>query len=140
MTGDSLDMGESMDWTRGRPARIVAGLTIVFSVGTVIAPTLIARPSRLTDSDGQVPPHIAALIRSVGLRDAALAATVGALPAGRPMSIATAAKVVSDATDAVWLGRIVPTGQRSKIIVGALGWAALEAIVGLLAHREARYR
>jgi hypothetical protein len=129
---------EPTNLTRGRSARIVAGLTVVYGVGTVIAPRLIAQPTGLTDSDGHVPPQVASLIRSVGLRDAALAAALGALPAGPPMSIVTVAKVVSDAADAVWLGRIVPSGQRGKIIAAALGWATLEAVVGWMAHREAR--
>jgi hypothetical protein len=80
-----------------------------------------------------VPDEIAALTRSIGTRDAALAAALAVVPTGAPMHILTAARVVCDASDAVWLGRVVPSGQRWKVVGAALGWAGIEVVTGVLA-------
>lgn len=118
------------------PVRIVAGLTTAYSTALVVRPRLLARPARLTAPDGSVAPSTAALIRSIGVRDAALAAALAFAPAGRPLAMLTGARVVSDAADAVWFGRVVPPSQRAKISGGALGWAALETAAALFARRS----
>ncbi|MGN6252248.1 MAG: hypothetical protein ACTHNS_10585 [Marmoricola sp.] len=119
------------------PVRIVAGLTTAYSTALVAAPRLLAKPAGLAGPGGSVPPGTAALIRSIGVRDAALAAALALAPAGRPMALLTGARVVSDAADAVWFAGVVPKSQRTKISGAALGWAALETLVELRARRAA---
>jgi hypothetical protein len=122
--------------SRTWPVRIVAGLTTAYSVALVARPRLLAGPARLTTPDGSVAPETAALVRSIGVRDAALAAALAFAPAGRPIAMLTVARVVSDATDALWLGPIVPSAHRTKVCGAALGWATLEAVVGARASRR----
>lgn len=118
------------------PVRVVAGLTTAYSAALVVRPALLARPARLTGPDGSVPAGTAALIRSIGVRDAALAAVLALASPGRPMAMLTGARVLSDAADALWFGRVVPPGQRTKVSGAALGWAALETAVALRARRR----
>lgn len=125
-----------MRWNISWPARAVAALTVSYSAALVIEPAVLAKPCGLTDAGGRVPPATAQLIRSIGLRDAALAAAWGLVPAGYPMTVLTAARVLSDGADAVWFGKIAPRRQRAKIVAAAAGWAALEAAVGALARRK----
>lgn len=122
------------------PVRLVAVLTTAYSGALVARPSLLARPAGLTGPGGSVPPGTAALIRSIGVRDAALAAVLAFAPAGRPMAVLTGARVVSDATDAVWFGRILRSGQRAKVSGAALGWAVVETVVALRARRLAGAR
>jgi hypothetical protein len=121
-----------------RLVRIVAAATAAYGTALTVAPSLLARPARLRAPDGTVPPATAALIRSIGVRDAVLALCLMAAPAGRTMTMLSTARVISDASDAVWFGRTVPPTQRPKIAGAALGWAALEASVALSARRQSR--
>lgn len=137
----SLKLNIGDGW--GRPSsrfgavRVVATLTMTYSVAIAIAPRLLAGPCRLLDADGQVPPGIAALIRSVGVRDAALAAALLLAPPGPAVATLTAARVVSDAADAVWFGSLPLTGsQRAKISGAAAGWAAIETLAELADQRS----
>ncbi len=117
--------------------RVVAALTMAYSVAITVAPRLLAGPCRLVDRDGQVPSGIAILIRSVGVRDAALAAAFLLAPAGTAASTLTAARVVSDAADAVWFGSLpLDSGQRAKIGGAAAGWAAIETLAQLADRRR----
>jgi hypothetical protein len=117
--------------------RVVAALTMGYSVAITVAPRLLAGPARMTGPDGQVSPEVAALVRSVGVRDAALAAALLVTPAGAATSVLTAARAVSDGADAIWFGSW-PAGKatRAKISGVAAGWAALET----LAHWADRRR
>lgn len=120
-----------MNLRAGWPARAVALATVVYSVSITVAPKLLAKPTGLTNADGSVPPGVAGLIRSIGVRDAALAAALAAAPVGYPITLLTAARVVSDAADAVWFARIVDQrSARLKVGGAAAGWAVLEALVG----------
>ena len=120
------------------PVRAVALATIGYSTAITIAPRLLAGPCRITAPDGSVPPTLAGLIRSIGMRDAALAAALAVSPAGRPMRTLTAARALSDAADSLWFGRMVPPGQRAKVAGAAAGWAGLELVAQWVADRSAR--
>lgn len=109
------------------PVRVVAALTTAYSVGISLKPAVLAKPCGLTDSIGAVPPEVAGLTRSIGTRDAAMAVALAVSPAGRPMRVLTAARVVSDGADALWFARIAPRSQRLKVSGVAAGWALLEA-------------
>lgn len=114
------------------PARAVAVATAGYSIAIAVSPRLLARPCGLARADGSVPPDVAALIRSVGVRDAALAAALALAPAGFPVRLLTAARVISDGSDAIWLGRVAPDRATTlKVACVAGGWAVLEALTGL---------
>jgi hypothetical protein len=114
------------------PVRVVALATVAYSTAITIAPRLLARPCGLVSADGSVPPAVAELTRSIGVRDAALAGALALAPAGFPVRMLTAARVISDSADAVWLSRLVDDrGAKAKIAGVALGWALLEAVTGL---------
>ena len=120
-----------MGFKDGWPARLVAIGTTVYSVTMTVAPKLLAKPMGLTTPAGTVPATTASLIRSIGTRDVALAVALLVAPTGYPMKVLTAARVISDGADAVWLGQVVnEPSMRKKISGVALGWAALEALVG----------
>jgi len=65
--------GTTPRWRTGWPVRAVALLTTVYSVAIVVAPKVLAKPCGLLDAAGAVPPPVAELTRSTGVRDAALA-------------------------------------------------------------------
>ncbi len=136
------DGAVSSAWTErlsGRlsAVRVVAAMTVAYSIAITIAPRLLAGPCRLVGPDGQVPTGIATLIRSVGVRDAAPAAVLLLAPPGAAASTLTAARVVSDAADAVWFGLLpLDSSQRAKIGGAAAGWAAVEALAQLADQRR----
>jgi hypothetical protein len=116
----------------GWPVRVVAAATVAYSTAITISPRLLARPCGLTSADGTVPLAVAQLTRSIGVRDAALAAALGLAPAGYPVVLLTAARVVSDSADALWLSRLAAgRGAKAKIAGVAVGWALLELLAGL---------
>ena len=121
-------------WRDGWPVRAVAIATTAYSVAITIRPEILARPCRLTNDDGTVPAAVAELTRSIGTRDAALAAALAVAPPGYPMNVLTAARVLADGADAAWFGRVVPPGQRAKVAGVAAGWAALELVAGVAGH------
>jgi len=123
-------------WREGWPARTVAVLTAAYSIAITVRPEVLAKPCRLTDPDGSVPPAVAELTRSIGTRDATLAAALAVAPAGYPMDLLTAARVLSDGADAAWFARLVPPGQRARIAGVAAGWAALELLAAVASHRR----
>jgi hypothetical protein len=110
------------------PLRLVALAPASYSSALVAAPRLLARPAGLTAPDGSVPPDVAALTRSVGTRDAALALALAFSRSDpRVLGMLTAARVASDTADAAWFAGIVSDPkQRAKVCGAALGWAALE--------------
>lgn len=88
----------------------------------------------MKNDDGSVPEPIAELIRSIGVRDAALALATARSPLGRPLAMLVLARVVADGADAFWFGSFVEDpSQRAKMSGAAAGWAALEAAAGVLA-------
>lgn len=114
---------------RPSPVRVVAALTMAYSVGITVAPKLLAGPCQMLDTRGQVPPDVKALVRSTGVRDAVLAAALFVSHPGPASATLSAARVISDAADAVWFGLLpIPTGARIKVGGVAAGWATVEAI------------
>lgn len=129
---------------RTTPARAVGLATTAYGVAITASPRLLAAPVGLTEADGSVPAPVAGLTRATGTRDAALALALVLAPAPRMLGLLSAARVVSDATDAVWFGRLVSrttADQRERrrrlltVCGAALGWALLEGVVGRLATR-----
>jgi hypothetical protein len=129
---------QNFRWQDGWPARAVAVLTTAYSVAITIRPEILAKPCRLTNPDGSVPAEVAELTRSIGTRDAAMAAALVVAPAGYPMNVLTAARVLSDGADAAWFARVVPPGQRAKIAGVAAGWAALELLAAVAGARSSQ--
>ena len=127
---------QNFRWQDGWPSRAVAVATTAYSVAITIRPEILAKPCRLTNPDGSVPPAVAELTRSIGTRDAAMAAALAVAPAGYPMNVLTAARVLSDGADAAWFARVVPSGQRAKVAGVAAGWAALELLAAIAGHRS----
>ena len=125
-------------WREGWPARAVAVATVAYSMAITVRPEVLAKPCRLTNPDGSVPPEVAGLTRSIGTRDAAMAAALAIAPPGYPMTVLTAARVLSDGADAAWFARMVPPAQRAKIAGVAAGWAALELLAALAGGRPGR--
>jgi hypothetical protein len=119
----------------GWQVRVVAGLTTAYSVAITVSPKLLAKPCGLTAPGGSVPTDIASLTRSIGTRDASLALALLVAPTGRSMRVLTAARVVSDAADAAWFGRMVTRDRVAKIAGAAGGWAVLELLALLAAER-----
>jgi hypothetical protein len=127
-----------MNLKAGWPVRVVAGVTVAYSTAIAISPRLLAGPCGLLSPDGSVPVAVAQLTRSIGVRDAALAAALGLAPAGYPLRLLAAARVISDGADAVWLSRLVDDRPGQAKIAGvAVGWALLELLTGLTGLRGA---
>ena len=101
---------QNFRWQDGWPSRAVAVATTAYSVAITIRPEILAKPCRLTNPDGSVPPAVAELTRSIGTRDAAMAAAL-AVARAYPMNVLTAARVLSDGADAAWFARVVPPGS-----------------------------
>ncbi len=123
-------------WQDGWPSRAVAVLTTAYSVAITIRPEILAKPCRRTTPAGRGPPAGAARTRPIGTRDASMAAALAGAPAGYPMNVLTAARVLSDGADAAWFARVVPAGQRAKVAGVAAGWAALELLAAVASHRR----
>lgn len=106
------------------PVRLVATLTAAYSVAITISPKLLAGPCGMLDAQGRVPPEIAALVRSTGARDAVLAAALLVSVPGPGARTLSAARVASDAADAVWFASLpISAGAKVKVSGAAAGWA-----------------
>jgi hypothetical protein len=110
------------------PSRVLALLTAGYSVALVVRPKILAKPCGLTRPDGSVPRPVALLTRSIGVRDALLAALLAGAPNDASRRRLSAARVVADATDAIVFGRMLADRRAArKVAAVAAGWAALEA-------------
>jgi hypothetical protein len=105
--------------------RVVALGTAAYGVAITLSPEILARPSGLLVG-GNVRPPIAALTRSVGVRDVTSAAALALATPGPAMTALTAARVAADITDAISLSRVAPQQQRAKVLAVTCGWAALQ--------------
>jgi hypothetical protein len=136
--GGAVRRWAARQWKDAWPARTVALATVAYGVAITVAPKVLAAPTGLLRADGGVSTAVAALTRSIGTRDAAVAAALALAPAGYPIRLLTAARVVSDLSDAVWLTRSgTDRATNLKIIGVAAGWAALEAVAGWHGGRAA---
>jgi hypothetical protein len=120
------------EWRATWPPRAIALATAAYSVAVIVKPKVLAGPVGLTEADGSVPKPTASLIRSIGTRDVVLATALAVAPAGYPLRLLSAARVVADASDALWLGPLMRNRAALVKVAGtALGWAGVEALVGL---------
>ncbi|MGI8578110.1 MAG: hypothetical protein ACR2KG_09380 [Nocardioidaceae bacterium] len=111
------------------PVRVVAALTVAYSVAITVAPKVLAGPCQMLDAQGEVPPQIETLVRSTGVRDAALAAVLLVSHPGPASRTLIGARVVSDAADALWFGLLpIPADAKAKVAGAAAGWATIEAL------------
>jgi hypothetical protein len=116
--------------------RTAAALTAGYGALLVVRPAALAKPAGLT-VDGAVPAPLATLTRSIGVRDIVLSLLAVVAPAGRPLAMVTAARVVADATDALWFARMLERRSlRAKVSGAAAGWAVLQAAAGAYAWRR----
>lgn len=130
---------EPRELRRAWAVRAVALATAVYGAAITVSPKVLARPCGLMSAE-TVPPQIAALIRSIGVRDIASAAALALASPGTSMAGLTAARVVSDVADAVWLSSVAPPRQRAKVRTVTSGWAVLQLVVVFLNGRRSRSR
>lgn len=120
---------------QGWPVRVVALGTAAYGIAITTKPEILARQCGLM-TGGELPPAVAALTRSVGVPDLASGLALAAAAPGSAMSVLTAARVASDAADAIWLSRVAPPRLRAKVLAMTCGWAVVQTGVGVLANRR----
>ncbi|MEA5367115.1 hypothetical protein VA596_46825 [Amycolatopsis sp., V23-08] len=109
--------------------RVLGAATAAYSATIIAAPQVLAKPCRLTTVTGSTPAPVRTLIKGIGARDAAIGVAMMAAPPGRVLRTALAARVASDAADALIFGLTLPDKRaRRKVAVFAVFWAALCAI------------
>jgi hypothetical protein len=106
--------------------RVLGALTAAYSGTIIAAPRVLAKPCGLTTPTGGVTAEVRTLVGGIGARDAAIGLAMVFAPAGRPLQVALAARVVSDAADAVVFGTSLPDrSARRKVAAFAAAWATL---------------
>ena len=119
-----------------KPARLMGLATVAYSVAILARPALMARPCGLVDEDGNVTSGVAALIRGVGVRDAATGAALAFAPTHGVLRAAGLARVAADFGDAALLGAFAPDAKtRRNVIAVAGGWGLLTLATLILAER-----
>lgn len=121
---------------KSRPtlARVMGGLTVVYSVAVLAKPKIFAKPCGLVDAGGEVPADVEPLIRSIAARDTFIGLAMVAAPAGAPLRWATGLRALSDLGDAAVLGSALPdTAARKKVIEVSGAWATACAVAAWLA-------
>jgi hypothetical protein len=113
--------------------RVLGAATAAYSVTIIAAPKVLAKPCGLTTPIGGVSAGVRALIGGIGARDAAIGLAMMLAPPGRPLQVALAARVASDAADALVFGTTLPDrSARKKVAAFAATWAALCAASALI--------
>jgi hypothetical protein len=113
--------------------RVLGVATAAYSATIIAAPAVLAKPCGLTTPTGGVTAGVRTLIAGIGARDAAIGLAMVFAPAGRPLQVALAARVASDAADAVVFGTTLPDrSARRKVAAFAVTWAALCAASALV--------
>ncbi|MEU0530785.1 hypothetical protein [Amycolatopsis tolypomycina] len=113
--------------------RVLGAVTAAYSATIIVAPRVLAKPCGLTTPAGGVTADVRTLIAGIGARDAAIGLAMVFAPEGRPLRVALAARVASDAADAVVFGTGLPDrSARAKVAAFAAGWAALCAASALV--------
>jgi hypothetical protein len=113
--------------------RVLGAATAAYSATIIAAPRVLAKPCGLTTPTGEVTQDVRTLIGGIGARDAAIGLAMLFAPPGRPLQVALAARVASDASDALVFGTGLPDrSARRKVAAFALAWAALCAASALL--------
>lgn len=112
--------------------RVLGAVTAAYSVTIIAAPRVLAKPCGLTTPAGEVTAAVRTLTAGIGARDAAIGLAMVFAPAGKPLRVALAARVASDAADAVVFGTNLPDrSARRKVAAFATTWAALCAASAL---------
>ncbi|GHG02319.1 MULTISPECIES: hypothetical protein [Amycolatopsis] len=112
--------------------RVLGAVTAAYSATIIAAPRVLAKPCGLTTRDGGVTAGVRTLIAGIGARDAAIGLAMLLAPAGKPLQVALAARVASDAADAVVFGTNLPDrAARTKVAAFAATWATLCAASAL---------
>ncbi|MBE8523004.1 hypothetical protein ILP97_36875 [Amycolatopsis sp. H6(2020)] len=112
--------------------RVLGAVTAAYSATIIVAPRVLAKPCGLTTPAGEVTAGVRTLIAGIGARDAAIGLAMLFAPKGKPLQVALAARVASDAADAVVFGTSLPDrSARTKVAAFAAGWAALCAASAL---------
>lgn len=113
--------------------RVLGVVTAAYSATLIAAPKVLAKPCGLTTPAGDVTQGVRTLIGGIAARDAAIGLAMVFAPPGRPLQVALAARVASDAADALVFGTGLPDrSARKKVAVFAAAWAALCAASALL--------
>ena len=113
--------------------RVLGAVTAAYSATIIAAPRVLAKPCGLTTPAGGVTAGVRTLIAGIGARDAAIGLAMLFAPEGKPLQVALAARVASDAADAVVFGTGLPDrSARTKVAAFAAGWAALCAASALV--------
>ncbi|MGW5745336.1 hypothetical protein [Amycolatopsis sp. NPDC003861] len=84
--------------------RVPGAVTAAYSATIIAAPRVLAKPCGLTTPAGGVTAGVRTLIAGIGARDAAIGLAMLLAPEGKPLQVALAARVASDAADAVVFG------------------------------------
>jgi len=116
--------------------RALGAATAVYGATITIRPLLMAKPTGLVDPSGTPEPGVAALTRSIGVRDVATGLAMAFAPAGAPLRAAIAVRVASDTADAITFGTGLPdAGSRRNSARVAGAWAVLCALSAFAAGR-----
>ena len=109
-----------------RLSRVLGAATAAYSVGIIASPRLLTRPVGL--AAGEPWPSMAALVQSIGVRDAAIGTVAALCPAGPVLRTALLLRVAADFGDAAVFGRVLEGGTRAKVAGFAAGWGLLNAL------------
>ncbi|MBB4934512.1 hypothetical protein F4561_005332 [Lipingzhangella halophila] len=110
-------------------ARALGLGTAVFGAATIVRPEIVAVPTGLAEGDGSVSRETRVLTSLIGFRDVAVGTGMALAPRGPALRWLIAARVASDAGDAVFLGRgLASAPRRTGAVLVAGGWAALCAL------------
>ncbi|MEV6643819.1 hypothetical protein [Amycolatopsis sp. NPDC051371] len=113
--------------------RVLGAATAAYSATIIAAPKVLAKPCGLTTPTGDVTAGVRTLVGGIGARDAVIGLAMMFAPPGRPLRLALAARVASDAADALIFGTTLPDrSARTKVAAFAATWAALCAASALV--------
>ena len=113
---------------------LVGAATAAYSAALVVAPRVLIGPSGLPDTV-----QTRALVRALGTRDTAIGLAMVAAPRGRVRDLATAARVLSDCTDAAVFPSAVPDRTMGRAVgASAAVWGALVLAAVVLDRRAGR--
>ncbi len=113
---------------------VVGAATATFSAALGVAPRVVIGPTGMPDTA-----QTRALLRALGARDAAIGLAMLTAPRGRVRDLATAARVLSDCTDAAVLPAAVPDrGRAAALGASAAVWGALALAAAVLDRRAGR--
>lgn len=114
-----------------RILRAVGAATALYGLAVTARPSLLARPSGLTNAAGHVADHTAISLRPLAWRDLASGVALAVAPSGPALRTAAAVRLAADFGDAALLAVTLPPERRVKAVAVSVGWGALTA-AGLL--------